>query len=367
MTPVRIFVDAHAFDDAYQGTTSYISRLYNELVKDESFEITLAANDLDRLRRIFVHPRFSFVKLPSGGALKRLVKHLPALLKRGKYHFAHFQYMVPPVGSTRFINTIHDLLFLDHPGYFPWNYRLTRSIGFRVAAKRSHLICTVSDYSRRAIARHFGFDEKEICVTPNTVDIFDGAVFDPRPGQGIGNYLLYVSRFEPRKNHISLLSAFAGGLHHEYHLVLIGRRRDVPNHEYETGLAALPPEIRKKVLHLEDVPPRDLHSWYAYASLFVYPSLAEGFGIPPLEAAVARCKVVCSRATAMSDFDFFGRYLFDPENIEELKVRINEALADGSYDVEGIRSEVLSRFNRENVAREFGRMLKLRLHDELVS
>src|ERR1043165_2921821 len=109
---IKLFVDAHVFDGVYQGTTTYIKGLYSSLVKDENFEITLAANDLNNLKKHFPDNRFRYVPLTSKSKLKRLGFDIPAIIAKGRFDFAHFQYICPPIKKCRYINTIHDLLFL---------------------------------------------------------------------------------------------------------------------------------------------------------------------------------------------------------------------------------------------------------------
>src|SRR5471030_2917322 len=70
----------------------------------------------------------------------------------------------------------------------------------------------------------------------------------------------------------------------------------------------------------------NLQAFYAACKLFVYPSKAEGFGIPPLEAAICKVPVLCSSATAMSQFDFFNPYMFDPNNEAEFELKLSRIL-----------------------------------------
>jgi glycosyltransferase involved in cell wall biosynthesis len=67
----------------------------------------------------------------------------------------------------------------------------------------------------------------------------------------------------------------------------------------------------------------DLLEFYRAAEVFVYPSMAEGFGIPPLEAAAVKIPVLCSNTSAMSDFVFFGEYHFDPGNYSLFKNKLS--------------------------------------------
>jgi glycosyltransferase involved in cell wall biosynthesis len=363
MGKIKILVDAHVFDDTFQGTSTYILGLYSALAKDPSFEITLAARDTDRLRELFSGTDVKFVRLGPGGKLKRLLFEIPGIISRQGFQVAHFQYITPPVKKCFYVNTIHDLLFIDYPSYFPLSYRVSRRLPFFFSARRADMVCTVSNYSKEAIARHFMISPEKILVTPNAVEVPSGEAPDIRATHDLERYILYVSRVEPRKNHYLLAKCFTElGLYRNYQLVFVGRVNDVRAGKYLSYLENLPPEIRKRILHLEDLSPQALRGLYSHADLFVFPSLAEGFGIPPLEASVAGSRVLCSNQTAMRDYDFYGKYLFDPHNEEELRKKMQSALSERSYDVAGIRREVLSRYDWNSIATAFGRELKTRLH-----
>jgi glycosyltransferase involved in cell wall biosynthesis len=360
MPKIKLFVDAHVFDTSYQGTTTYLKGLYNALVKDDAFEITLGAHNTEHLKTIFPDPRFRFIQLHTASKYKRLAFELPELIGRGGFDYAHFQYITPLFKKCRYINTIHDLLFMDFPDYFPFSYRFTKKYLFRFSAKKSDLICTVSDYSRQALVRHFGIDAGKIFITPNAVSAYTGHYQDVKEKYKIGKYILFVSRLEPRKNHLLMLKAFVElGLHEKgYHLVFIGRMDDVKTEAYHAYYNALPDQVKRFVINAENIFYEELNSFYKQADLFVYPSVAEGFGIPPLEAAANGCKVLCSNRTAMADFDFFGKYLFDPHNEEEFKQKILSTLSDEKYPFEEIRRVVLEKYNWDAIAGDFGNKLK---------
>lgn len=360
MPKIKLFVDAHVFDTSYQGTTTYLKGLYNALVKDDAFEITLGAHNIEHLKTIFPDPRFRFIQLHTASKYKRLAFELPELIGRGGFDYAHFQYITPLFKKCRYINTIHDLLFMDFPDYFPFSYRFTKKYLFRFSAKKSDLVCTVSDYSRQALVRHFGIDAGKIFITPNAVSAYTGYYQDVKEKYKIGKYILFVSRLEPRKNHLLMLKAFVElGLHEKgYHLVFIGRMDDVKTEAYHAYYNALPDQVKRFVINAENIFYEELNSFYKQADLFVYPSVAEGFGIPPLEAAANGCKVLCSNRTAMADFDFFGKYLFDPHNEEEFKQKILSTLSDEKYPFEEIRRVVLEKYNWDAIAGDFGNRLK---------
>src|SRR5690606_5065223 len=178
---------------------------------------------------------------------------------------------------------------------------------FYLSAKKSDILLTVSEYSKKEIAKIYSIPEQQIHVTPNAVDIFEGEYFSIKKKYNLRNYLLFVSRFEPRKNHCSLLNAYINlGLSEKgYDLVFIGSKNEpIEEEAYARLVDQIPISLKKNIFFFESLSWAELHSFYRDAECFVYPSLAEGFGIPPIEAAMNNTKVVCSNQTAMRDFDF---------------------------------------------------------------
>jgi len=336
---MRIFVDAHAFDNGNsEGVTTYIRGLYGAMTamapEDEFF---FAARDVDNLRGVFgTAPNIRYLALGDGGRFRRLAADIPRLIARNGIDFAHFQYTLPAVKRCREIVTVHDILFRDFPQYFPRSYRAVNGALFGRSVRRADIVLTVSEYSRGRLEHYYG-PRRPIAVTPNAVPE-EFAAIGRRRAAGMpacektatgGPYILYVSRVEPRKNHVMLVRAFdeLGLWRRGYRLVCIGRKA-LPVPRLEEYLAGMEPRARESVLFLHDVGREELAGWYAGASLFVYPSLAEGFGIPPLEAAAACVPCLSSRATAMGDFDFFGDRLFDPDDLPGLERLMERVLAD---------------------------------------
>jgi glycosyltransferase involved in cell wall biosynthesis len=363
---IRILVDAHKFDHSFQGTSTYISGLYNALVKYDDLEITLCAENLAALKFHFKDERFHFVKLNSPSKFKRLAFELPAMIKRGNFDYAHFQYIVPIFKDCKFINTIHDLLFLDFKEYFPWTYRVKNKLLFLASAYRSDLVLTVSEYSKLDVVKKFKIPAEKIHVTPNAVTPLEENREEDLNGEVLevfsNPYLLYVSRFEPRKNHLSLLKAYLNLKLDEqgYDLVFVGSKKEqIEIDAFNLVLTNIPEELKTRVKFRERLSVPALNALYKNAAVFVFPSLAEGFGIPPIEAAIQNCKVLCSNVTAMADFSFF-KYRFNPDVQQELETQLMTILKDDNYPYEDIRMQILEKYNWDAIAEDYHKILSER-------
>lgn len=348
---IKILVDAHYVDDFYSGASTYLKGLFNELVKFDDLEIHLAARNIERLKDNFPDPRFRYIQLSSGSNIKRLLFEFPRLIKKGKFDYAHFTYFVPFIKNCKFLVSIHDLLFIDFPKYFSLKYRIGRTLMFYLSAQMADELLTISNYSKNSLIKNFRLKADKIHITPcATINIYKEKEKSERLIKE--NYLLYVSRIEHRKNHIALLKAFVNlKLYDNYFLIFIGAKSGKIQ-VLSDYIESLPQNIRAKFIHIKNVTEAEMQNYYQNASLFVFPSLGEGFGIPPLEALAAGTKVICSNATAMEDFDFLKGYQFDPTNQEELQTSIINTLQDNSYPFAKILEMMEMKYSWETAAKE---------------
>ena len=330
---ISMLVDCHVFDGKFQGTRTYIQGLYSEMIKHQDINFFFAANDIENLEKVFGNAvNIKYIKLNCTGSIKRLAIEFPKIISDYGIDYGHFQYISPLVKRCKEIVTVHDLLFLDYPQYFPLSYRIKNRLLFERSSKRADILLTVSEFSKEEIVKHFGIDRDKITVTPNAVLPIEKNIALPSIYNKVGSekYIFTVGRIEPRKNFHLLLKAFIEmGLYKDgYKFVIIGAA-DLNYDEFYQYYDALTREEKESiVMDVATFP--ELVSIYKHASLFVFPSLAEGFGIPPLEAIEYGCPLLCSNATAMSEFGIPSEYLFNPKDIEELKVKIKNSLNDHS-------------------------------------
>lgn len=358
---MNILIDAHVFDEKHQGTRTYLKGLYSELIplaKDWSF--FMVAYDIINLKKEFgSHPNLTYIKLKRQNKFYRLLVELPAIIRKSKIDFAHFQYIgIPFKGNCKLVVTTHDVLFeqQEFKSYFPLKYRVVNGYLFKRSAQNADVLLSVSNYSRNKISELYKIPNESIHITPNAV----GSQFNQSADlelskeiKELGKYILYVARIEPRKNHLAVLKAFKELKlsKRDYKLVFIGRK-DILSLELERYIERNMELDDKSVVWLDNVRNESLFNYYKNCELFVFPSFAEGFGIPPLEAMAAGSKLLCSKETAMADFNLPQELTFDPSNIEELKQKILVELKREEPLTE-IYRPILEKYNWSSIATDF--------------
>lgn len=323
MKELKFFVDCSVFDRSPQGTTTYIKGLYQELIKNNQNHFYFASYTNNFKDTFGEHDNVTYLKYISNNKYVRLLIDIPKFIRKLNIDYAHFQYIVPPIKYCKYIVTIHDVLFLDFPKYFPWSYKLSKKYLFKFSIKKADVVLTVSEYSKNKILSQF--NRAEVAITPNAINSTFFEDYDKREvvekvksKYGIEDYFLFVSRWEPRKNHDLILKIFVEkGYYKNHHLVFIGEKA-IANKAYSTYYETLSSDIKQKVMVFNKLDFNALVAIVRGARLSIYPSIAEGFGIPPLEAAAAGVPSLCSNTTAMSDFDFLNKGLFNPYDENDL-------------------------------------------------
>ncbi len=236
----------------------------------------------------------------------------------------------PQVGTCPYIITVHDLSFLSYPQSFPALNRVYLRAFTRLSVHRARRIIAVSESTKHDLIRYYGISPAKVDVVHNGVD----PDFRPVPSAKVADFrrqhklpdrfILFVGTLEPRKNVTCLIEAYARLPGSRPPLMLLG------------GKGWLYDEIfsRVEMLNLQDevifvgyVPAEELPLWYNAASLFVYPSLYEGFGLPPLEAMACGTPVVTSAASSLPEVVGQAGLLADPTSSEALAAAMEQVLA----------------------------------------
>jgi glycosyltransferase involved in cell wall biosynthesis len=339
---IKLFVDAHVFDKEFQGTQTFIRGLYKSLLEKYSaeLEIYFGVNDVDKFSsnlpfvsssRILKYQRRSSNFL-------RLFTDVPYFIKKHQFDFAHFQNIsLQKKSQCKTIITLHDVIFSDFPDDFPFIYRNARNFLFGKSINRAAVKTSVSAYSRDRISYRYKILPEQIHIVPNGADCTSfncdlskkEAVSTIKEKFEIENFILCVSRIEPRKNHLLLLEKYLKLelFKKNISLVFVGKK-SINVSQLNERINELT-EDQKKMFHwYEQVSQEDLIKLYKACKLFVYPSKAEGFGIPPLEAIACGAPVLCSNVSAMKDYYFFQPYTFDPDDEKDFEEKLDHTIHD---------------------------------------
>ena len=272
------------------------------------------------------------------GNLLRLGWHQAALPARLRQERAEVFYSTVPDGmlfpSCPQVVTVHDLIPLRFPGSSPRLQHYFRLVVPRVL-RASAAIVAMSDATRRDIENFYGIGGERVHVVHQGYrrDLFRPADGDEvervRARFGLGRYLLAVGEGRPYKNIPNLLRAFARLRDPNLELVLAGRASareiDLPGLAVALG-------VGERVRFLGFVSDDDLAPLYAGAEAFVFPSLFEGFGIPPLEAMACGCPVVCSDRASMPEVCGDAAVYVDPSDVASIAAGVERVLGDASLN-----------------------------------
>lgn len=262
---------------------------------------------------------------------------LPLKIKLHKIdlmHFPHFN--VPLFPLAKFVVTIHDLILFKHPTprattlsplLFKlkyWAYKIT----IKRAIKKSEQVITVSEYSKKEILKNFRAPSEKISVIYEATE----PPLDPIPNVNLKEYkitqpyLLYVGNAYPHKNLERLIEVFKTlnlEYNNRYQLVLAGKEDDFYKRlKNETKI------INNDVVFLGFAGEETLANLYQQASLYVFPSLTEWFGLPALEAMSYELPVVASSSSCLQEILGDAAIYFDPESMEDMRLVIKEGLDD---------------------------------------
>ena len=355
----RVGVDFHVWDGIFQGSRSHLLGLYRCAVRQApEIDFVFFLDGVESLRASYAEfslPNVTLVRMRHRPGVVRLALQLPWLQWRHRIDLMHVQYRLPPMAVGPCACTIHDVLFESHPQFFEpsfvWQSRLTS----RAAVRRAAVLLTVSHFSRAELARIYGIDPLKVGVTFNAVDKArfypgdDGAATVRALGLEPGRYLLTVGRLEPRKNHLTLLEAYAQLQSAAPPLVIVGQR--------DFGFAPLFAAIRRhgledRVRLIENASDADLPALMRNAQLFVYPAFAEGFGMPVLEALASGVPVITSNTTSLPEVAGSAAILVSPDSVEEVTSALKRVLADAALSANLGQAGVIqaAKFNWEGSA-----------------
>ncbi len=249
------------------------------------------------------------------------------------------------------IMTIHDLAHERHPEWFSKNYVRYYHFMMPRVARNARAVVTVSEFSKQEITTLFDVNPEKIFVVPNGVSLpIKETKSSPKPEK----YIVAISSLEPRKNFGRLIQAFLALKTNDVKLCIAGMKfksfRDLPFEEWRNENVIFPG-------YLSDI---ELVNLYENALFSVYPSLYEGFGLPPLESMACRCPVLASRIPPVEQVCGNAVLYTDPLNISQMAAQMELLIRDPKLREELILkgTERVKKYSWKTAAVKFLELLK---------
>ena len=355
---MRILIDYFSLVYSLGGVKKYIVNILEQLSKiDDENEYVLLdfknqGQDIFSLKK----PNFRLVNtnLFSANIYKKIsffLNYPPLNLFIDQEPDVSFftNYSVYPVKSNKKILTIYDLSFIYFPQHIASRnlYFLKKTV--KRSIKKANKIITISNAIKKEIIKEFNVNDRDIEIISPAVDL---DFFKPCKEDSIlkvkekfkikGSYFLFTSTLEPRKNITGILKAYTAlpkQIKKDYSLVLAGGK-GWQDKELLEGIKKSKEE-GNNIIQIGYVPEKDLPVLYSGASIFLYPSFYEGFGIPILEAMACGVPVVTSNISSMPEVAGDSAVLVNPHNADEIKDAIIRLIQDRSLREELVRKGFL--------------------------
>jgi glycosyltransferase involved in cell wall biosynthesis len=325
------FINGRKTDDVF-GISKYSSELRNRLesvsINTIEYPVLLKGHLADGLTKRFLYPAIIRRRMKTGNIKHITNQDLAFLLALFSIH--------PSIVSC------HDLI--------PWTYYHNRSILWQMnmkGLKKADCIITGSDFSKKQIIEFARVPKERIHVIPDGVD---HTRFFPKHDRSIltqhgitshEKVILYVGSEEPRKNLLFLLKSFKQLKKKipAIRLIKVGPP-GLGNSRDNTLKQIRALGIQDDVIFTGFVPEAELPAYYNAADLFVFPSLIEGFGLPPLEAMACGCPVIVANTSSLPEVVGEGGILVNPDDNDALTESMGKVLIDNRFMQEMVEKAI---------------------------
>jgi glycosyltransferase involved in cell wall biosynthesis len=334
---MRSVVDIRTAVDHFPGIGRYTYNLARGLAACEDHEtILLLSNSKSVNTRFDISAlaampdvQLAFTEAEPFSTREQL--HLPGELRKLSPHVTHFPYLIMPFAAPRpFVVTIHDIIPIRFPQYFTAQQRLVYRFSLYLALRSAARVICVSEATRSDLFFTFRANAAPLFAVHEGVE----ETFKPcaqeelrrvRTLYGLpGDYFLYLGSNKPHKNLPALIDACAR-LRSCPALIIAG----IEDPRYlEARRRAAAMDLKDRVRFIGAVAEKDLPALYGGARAFVFPSIYEGFGLPPLEAMACGVPVACSNISSLREAVGSAALLFDPQDSTSIVDAVERILYD---------------------------------------
>ncbi len=339
---MRIGIDARFYGPSSKGLGRYSQKLIENLEKvsnaEDEFFVFLRKENWDDYQP--QNPRFkkALADFPWYSLAEQW--RMPILLNQYELDLVHFPHFNVPLFYRRpYVVTIHDLILIHFPTLrattlnpvFYWFKFLAYKIVIKSAIKRARSIIAVSRATKNDILKNYPVSPEKISVTyeatdiPSRLEATDGEKVLEKYGI-IKPYLLYVGNAYPHKNLEKLTIGFQKALQKRLNLflVLVGKK----DYFYNQLIEKVKEKNFQKIIFTGHVTDQELEAIYQNTEAYIFPSLYEGFGLPPLEAMARNVPVISSDYESMREVLGNGAHFFDAHKSENISKAILEVVAN---------------------------------------
>lgn len=253
------------------------------------------------------------------------------------------------------IVTIHDLIFIRYPQFYPLIDRHIYAYKFKKACQKSNRIIAISEMTKRDIISYFHIPEEKIEVIYQGCDKSFKQIVPADKKKEVKEkynlpekYILYVGSIESRKNLLLVVKAL-GLLKEKVHLVAVGKQTPytdlIKKHIQEL-------QLEQQVSLLSNIPFDELPAIYQMATIFTYPSFFEGFGIPIIEAIHSGLPVIAAKGSCLEEAGGADSIYVDPHNEQEMCKAIESILTNKDLAKEMVMKgkEYVAKFDDKIIA-----------------
>jgi len=338
---MNIGIDARLLNTSIRGTHRYLSNVIKYIPQFDNENKYFIFHYADTIQK---NEFYSYITIRKSRLPRQLFEHywlnfiLPNLLSKYKIDLFFTPYVFVPFVKNKWKNVIaiHDALTKTCKEYYTWHYRKYMDLLVPQSVKRSDAIITVSESARQDIIKHYDVlpdkihplylwtaeNYKPINVTESEKkELFNKYKLPEK-------FILFVGVLEERKNITGILKIsdilYSKGT--DIKIVLVGREG--------FGFSKVAEKIRRssnQIIHLKSVDEKDLVSIYNLATIFLFPTIYEGFGLPPLEAMKCGLPVVASYSSSLPEVVGDGGLLGDPNDYELFANSIVKLLGDEKF------------------------------------
>lgn len=279
----------------------------------------------------------------------------------------HYNIPLAPIRAKKRVVTIHDACHLALPKQFDWKVRLYAKIMLKQAVAQSDAIITDSYFSQNELSRFLG-------INPNAMHVIYPGVDFPRFSISFDRYaletlqiqyklpssfFLFVGNVKPHKNISLILDVYEEGAP-ELPLVILGKKEGLRQTDPVLQRIESSPKLKRLVHLTGKIPDNDLPAFYQMATALLFPSLYEGFGLPPLEAMASGCPVIVSNCASLPEVCGDAVHYFDPTSVDALqdamRMVLNCSVYRDTLREKGVKQA--KKFSWENTRKNYRRVFQ---------